>query len=207
MTPNQARAHIDNQRMIDALNGDDEDTVQFRNVVVAAQSIVEELGQKRASLFESGHYTEDGMGEVMKAPATEAATKLSNLQSSILVPRMSRLESELAKLPEPTTGKPLGEMEQHRLVSAYCEASGDRKIEMRAEAIRNPKLAKALVNEDPAVTGLSPKFISELRGKITSDPHTTERSALQRKLNAAKAAQTALNGANISVRRAIEVAQ
>jgi dihydroorotase-like cyclic amidohydrolase len=207
MNPNEAREFIDQKRLMESLQGEDAETLQFRHIVTAAQKVVEELGQKRSELFASGNYTDEGLMREMQNPAHDAAKKLSHLQSTMLIPRKARLEAELAKVPAPTVGSELSEMEQHRLILAYTAATGDKKNQMRAEAIRNPKLAMALVNEDPAVTGLSTKFIGELRDKLTDDPHVTERSALQRLINAAKAAETAINGANISVKRAIEAAQ
>ncbi len=186
------------------LTGDDVDTVQFRNVVKAAKLIVDKLGERRSKLVETEQYTPKGLALALKDEATLAARSLSNLQDNNLRPRMVRLESKLANLGAPTVGDELEPLERNRLVEAYLNAPEHKRNEMRARALTNRKLATALSQEDPSVTNLTEQFIGQLRIAITIDPHSAERGELIRKLNAAKAAERAIEGAGASVRKAAD---
>ncbi len=204
MTAIEVRERITAIRANEDLTGDDVDTVQFRNVVKAAKLVVDKLGERRSKLVEAEQYTPKGLALAIKDEALLAAHQLSNLQDNNLRPRMARLESELANLGEPKVGDELEPLERNRLVETYRNAPADKKNEMRAKALTNRKLATALTEEDQSVTNLTDEFIFELRRTITTDPHSASRGELIRKLNAAKAAERAIEGASASVRKATE---
>ena len=201
----EARQHIDQQRAVESLQGDDEDTTQFRNIVTAAKNVVDKLGERRAALAETDQYTPKGLVAALQDEAKIAANNLANLRNNNLQPRLTRLENELASLGPPQVGDELDPMERNRLIAAYLDAPADKRNELRAKALTNRKLATALSEEDHAVTNLTPAFIGQLRDSITSDPNEDKRAELQRKLNAARAAEAAIRGAGESVRKATEL--
>ena len=204
MTPIEVRERVSAIQADRDLAGDDEDTTQFRNVVKAAKLVVDQLGERRSKMSETDQYTPKGLAIAIGNEAKIAALALSNLQTNNLAPRVERLTTELANLAPPTVGDEIDPLERNRLVETYRNAASSDREQMRARALTNRKLATALSEEDPSVTGLTEPFINQLRETITEDPHQAKRADLKRKLNAAKAAERAIEGATASVRRATE---
>lgn len=187
MTAEQARARINQMKTSAALQGDDEDLQQLRNVLKATETMRHELDGHRTKLAESGHYTREGLAEAMKNPVTTALKNLNSLHATYVEPRVKKLQSEIDSLPAPTLPE-LDAMERHRLVTTFLGRSQDEQMRTLAHISESPKLATALALEDPAVTGLTPEMVGRIRSTVEDDPVPEKRAALTTKFEAVQAA-------------------
>jgi hypothetical protein len=152
-------------------------------------------------LTTSGHYTAPGLRTVLKPDVEHALAQLNELQGAHLAPRRAALQARLAAVPGPTAPQ-LDELERHRLVNSFVDATPDDRTKLLNSA--SPKLAAALLAEDGAVVSLTPERQRWLRTRAFTDEHADARAELERQLFAVEAADKALQGAAVNARRHLE---
>jgi hypothetical protein len=192
------RARIDEANRAQALQGEDETTSQARATVAAAKTLIDELEKRRAAFVASGNFTDRGVKAALKSDVETALKALNELQGTHVTPRRAALQPKLAAMPEPSLPA-LNELERHRLLIAYTNASPSQRREMLHNP--SPKLATAILEEDDVITKLGDGMRAWLRTRaLPEDAQSAPRQQLRAQLAALDAADTVIAGAAISAR-------
>lgn len=124
-------------------------TDQITNAVTAARRELAAIRATEHRLRSTGHYTAEGLRDVLREPRLKAIKKLDQLHSTYVQPRLDKqiMQAE-PELPD------VAQHEAAALLKLWQQADSNERGRMRVEAMRDSKLAAVLINSHRRLTGL-----------------------------------------------------
>jgi hypothetical protein len=188
-----AKKFVRDSRIANVVGEDDELSGQLRAVLKAADIVRRKLVTNRDELASTGHFTGTGLAEALRNPVESALSEFNRLHGVHLEPRLKSLRSQLAALPQPVMAE-VDPLERQLLLEQFTRANGADREQLEASALRDPRLAAALISVSPRVTRLADSTVASLRQIAEIDKHREQRSALQAQCEAIESVVTELDG-------------